>query len=575
MNSSSQTSWEKPDSFFPDLGFGLGLRIDHYPHIFNQWPDVDWFEIISENFMDTDGRPLRNLARIRERYPVVMHGVSMSIGTVDPINSEYMAKLKKLMDWLKPAWVSDHLCWTGVAHKNTHDLLPVPYTEESLKQIISRIKQVQDYLERPIALENPSTYLEFKASHIREEEFISRMAEESGCHLLLDVNNVYVSCYNHRLDPKAYIDAMPLDKVAQIHLSGHTNKGTHIVDTHDDHVVDEVWALYRYTINKAQRTITTMVEWDGNIPEFDVLNAELAKAKVAAQDAHNYGTLPDLAKNHPYYIANMETPLVEQQTRMQAAIVTGKDPEQNPAAWIREKPDFPAAEQLNVYIESYRFRLYDVVAEDYPVLQTYLGDDAFEKLIWSFLDAAQSEHFNIGRYAARLPAFLKQYNPVDAFAVEIAKLENAVSQLTDPAETVALEPQHLGALTADTLMEMKLHPRTALELFSFAYPVNAYYIAVKEESLPEKPALQHSFVAVFRHDDVVWRMDLGENEYHLLTKLFSGVPIGQAMDELQHERALPDDALAANLSDWFSRWIRNGLLAKEPISHLSEESHAA
>ena len=198
----------KNSSLHPSLGFGLGLRPKHYPYIFENSPDVDWFEIVSENFMDTDGRPKRNLARIKERYPIVMHGVAMSIGTVDPLNSEYLSKLKKLIDYVQPAWVSDHLCWTGIAHKNSHDLLPVPYTEEALKHIISRIKQVQDYLERPIALENPSTYLEFKTSHIPEAEFIARMAEESGCNLLLDVNNVYVSCYNHRLDAKAYIDTL-------------------------------------------------------------------------------------------------------------------------------------------------------------------------------------------------------------------------------------------------------------------------------------------------------------------------------------------------------------------------------
>ncbi|MFO1241643.1 MAG: DUF692 domain-containing protein [Rickettsiales bacterium] len=245
---------------FPHLGFGLGLRIPHYTHIFEHWPDVDWFEIISENFMDTDGRPKRNLARIRERYPVVMHGIALSIGTVDPLNSEYLQKLKNLIDFVQPAWVSDHLCWTGIAHKNSHDLLPVPYTEEALKHIVARIKQVQDFLERPIALENPSTYLEFKSSRIPEQEFIAAMTKDSGCSLLLDVNNVYVSCYNHRLDPKAYIDALPLDKVAQIHLSGHSNMGTHIVDTHDDHVVDEVWKLYRYVVHKAGRVPNTMVD---------------------------------------------------------------------------------------------------------------------------------------------------------------------------------------------------------------------------------------------------------------------------------------------------------------------------
>ena len=264
---------------FPHLGFGLGLRTQHYPYIFENTPLVDWFEVISENFIDTDGRPKHNLERIKERYPIVMHGVALSIGTIDPLNSEYLQKLKTAMHWINPAWISDHLCWTGVAHKNTHDLLPVPYTEAALSHVVARIKAVQDYIERPMAFENPSTYLEFKSSSMHEAEFIARMLEASNAYLLLDVNNVYVTCYNHSLDPKAYIDALPLDRVVQIHLSGHTNKGTHIIDTHDDYVVDEVWDIYRYVLQKAKRVPNTMIEWDDQMPDFPVLLAELEKAK--------------------------------------------------------------------------------------------------------------------------------------------------------------------------------------------------------------------------------------------------------------------------------------------------------
>ena len=188
----------------PQLGFGLGLRSKHYPYIFEHKPQVDWFEIISENFMDTDGKPRRNLAHVAEHFPIVMHGVSLSIGTVDPLNSDYLHKLKALKKDINAVWISDHLCWTGIAHKNMHDLLPVPYTEEALTHIVQRLRQVQDFLECPIALENPSTYLEFSHSAMPEAEFIARMALESGCRLLLDVNNVYVTCYNHRHDPTCF-----------------------------------------------------------------------------------------------------------------------------------------------------------------------------------------------------------------------------------------------------------------------------------------------------------------------------------------------------------------------------------
>jgi uncharacterized protein (UPF0276 family) len=270
---------------YPDLGFGLGLRADHYDRVLEQRPEsVDWFEIISENFIEAHKGYWDFLADVRADYPIVMHGVSMSIGSTDPLRRDYLKKLKTLADFLETPWLSDHLCWTGVQNKNTHDLLPVPYTEEALRHIVGRIKQVQDTLGRRIVLENPSTYLEFKDSEIREWEFLGRMAEEADCSLLLDVNNVYVSAFNHNYDARIYIDAIPADRIVQIHLAGHRNFGTHIIDTHDGHVIDEVWDLYRYTI-KTKGAISTLVEWDDHIPEFDVLSAELDKARLAAKTA--------------------------------------------------------------------------------------------------------------------------------------------------------------------------------------------------------------------------------------------------------------------------------------------------
>ncbi|MFZ4541307.1 MAG: DUF692 family multinuclear iron-containing protein [Rickettsiales bacterium] len=549
-----------PDTLFPNLGYGLGLRPPHYAHIFEHLPKVDWFEIVSDNFMDTDGKPRRNLDRIREQYPIVMHGVAMSIGTLDPLNSEYLTKLKKLADCVKPAWISDHLCWTGIAHKNTHDLLPVPYTEEALRHIVRRIQQVQDFLERPIALENPSTYLEFKTSHIPEAEFIDAMVKQSGCNLLLDVNNVYVSCYNHRLDAKAYIDALPLGKVIQIHLSGHSNMGTHIIDTHDAHVVDEVWQLYKYVIHQAGRVPNTMVEWDDYIPEWDVLYAELGKAKAAAKDAKNYEPLPELAQETPRYVSNIIVPLAASQTTMQEAILYGGVINSMPNEWIRVKEKFSPADQLAVYVNAYRYRLNDVAAEDYPALKHYLGAKKFETLIRDFVNTVESSHFNVTRYAAQLPEFLAKHRLHDPFAYELAILENALVQLFDARETIALEPMHLIGMTPDSLMESMLAPRAALQLFAFSYPVNRYYIAVMDEETQSPPVPEPTFLVVFRHEDVMWRMDLAENEYHLLKELFAGMPIGEALESVAQELALPENELVAQLSEWFSRWMRNGLL---------------
>ena len=261
----------------PDLGIGVGLRTVHFATILADKPAVDWFEILSENFLDTEGRPLHVVDRVAETYPVALHGVSLSIGSTDPLDFVYLAKLKALARRVSAHWVSDHLCWTGVLGRNTHDLLPMPLTEEALRHVVSRIRDVSDFLERPLVLENPSSYVEFACSSMPEWEFMARMAEEADCGLLLDVNNVYVSSFNHRFDPDVYIDAVPADRVVQYHLAGHTHKGTHIVDTHSDHAVHPVWELYRRACRRTG-SVSTLYEWDENIPAFDVVHAEALKA---------------------------------------------------------------------------------------------------------------------------------------------------------------------------------------------------------------------------------------------------------------------------------------------------------
>lgn len=558
----------------PQLGFGLGLRPEHYAHIFEHRPNVDWFEIISENYMDTDGRPKRNLAKIKERYPIVMHGVSMSIGTTDPINKEYLSKLKALADCAKPAWISDHLCFTGVAHRNTHDLLPLPYTEEALRHVVERIKMVQDYLERPIALENPSTYLEFQSSTIPEAEFIAAMAKESGCNLLLDVNNVYVTCFNHRLDPKAYIDTLPLDRVIQIHLAGHDNQGTHIVDTHDGPVIEDVWAFYKYVVAKAGRIPNTIIEWDANIPDFPVVYAELEKARIAAADPCNHSTLVDFTSPEARlsYIKNNN--IQEEQLRLQQAIVSGDVMSAYPESWIRPKSGFAPHDQLNVYINAYKYRLYDTVADDYPVLAHYMGQSRFRAAIEGFVAAAHSDHFNIGRYAIQLQSFLETSYPDDLFAHELCRLETALSQLADVEETDALQADAFVGLDADTLLKSSFSPRKALALLQFTYPVNRYYQEVKDGHSPSMPLPEASWLAVFRDQDVMWRMDMTGPEIMLLQEMTQGVTLQDALNRWQANNSFQDVAEAANITEWFSRWARHGILSSIHFS-LAEPSTVA
>lgn len=262
----------------PNLGLGVGLRSVHFSYILENQPEVDWFEIISENFMDSGGRPRYVLDQITERYPIVMHGVSLSIGSTDPLDFNYLKKLKKLANDTGAVWVSDHLCWTGVAGLNAHDLLPIPFDEATLAHVVMRIRTVQDVLERPLILENPSTYVTFNGSTLTEWEFISHMADEADCGLLLDVNNVFVSSVNHDFDPVEYVESVPHERVVQFHLAGHTDCGTHLIDTHDGQVVDPVWLLF-WRAHKLTGGAATLVEWDANIPEFPVLHAEALKAR--------------------------------------------------------------------------------------------------------------------------------------------------------------------------------------------------------------------------------------------------------------------------------------------------------
>lgn len=283
-----------------DLGFGVGLRTVHFSHVLKHRPDVDWFEIISENFLDSGGRPRYVLDQVAERYPVVMHGVSMSIGSCDPLDMDYLRKLRQLAQDIGARWVSDHLCWTGVAGINTHDLLPLPLNDETLRHVVARIRTVQDFLERPLVLENPSTYVGFTDDSMPEWEFLARMTEQADCGLLLDVNNVYVSSVNHDFDPVEYIEAIPAERVVQFHLAGHTDCGTHVIDTHDGPVIEAVWDLYRHARERTG-SVSTLLEWDASIPEFSVLHAEALKARDCfdARPTPSAAVAPATARDAP------------------------------------------------------------------------------------------------------------------------------------------------------------------------------------------------------------------------------------------------------------------------------------
>jgi uncharacterized protein len=268
----------------PSLGFGLGLRVEHYEAVLADRPPVDWFEVLTENYLVPGGKPLNYLMRIRERYPLALHGVSLSIGSTAPLNREYLRQVKALAARVEPEWVSDHLCWTGVAGRNTHDLLPLPYTREAVDHVVARVRTVQEVLERRILLENVSSYVSFRGAPLTEWEFLAEIAERADCLILLDVNNIYVSAVNHEFDPLAYLNAIPPARVQQIHLAGHEDHGDYLVDTHDHPVRDAVWELYAAAVRRLG-PVSTMIERDDHIPPLAELCAELDEARRVARGA--------------------------------------------------------------------------------------------------------------------------------------------------------------------------------------------------------------------------------------------------------------------------------------------------
>jgi hypothetical protein len=268
----------------PDLGVGVGARAPHYATIFGERPPMDWFEVISENFMSDGGKPLEELDQLTDSYRVIPHGVSLALGSEAGLDREHLKRLRALVDRLDPPWFSDHLCWGRVDGMDLHELLPLPMTPEVVRLVIDRIKAVQDAIGRPFALENVSSYLTYRASTMPEWEFLSAIVEGADCGMLFDVNNVYVSARNHDFDGAHYIDAIPADRVVQIHLAGHTDRGRYVLDTHSAPVRDEVWALYRQTLRRTG-PVSTLVEWDEDLPTWEVLSDEAARARTAKAEA--------------------------------------------------------------------------------------------------------------------------------------------------------------------------------------------------------------------------------------------------------------------------------------------------
>ncbi|MSR77213.1 MAG: DUF692 family protein [Candidatus Omnitrophica bacterium] len=563
---------------FPLLGCGIGLRAPHYAEILGPARKLDWFEAISENYMDTGGRPLQILEKIRKNYPVGLHGVALSVGSTDPIHLPYLEKLKTLIDRIDPAIVSDHICWSGVAGEHLHDLLPLPFTEESIRLIVEKTDQIQNFLGRQILLENVSTYVTFKHSEMQEWDFVREIARRSGCGLLLDINNVYVNARNHGFDAQEYLRNIPGEFVGQIHLAGHTDKGKFLFDTHSSPVIDEVWELYRQAL-ELWGSKTTLIEWDEDIPELERLIDECDKARKIYQSVRverhceeslrddagisvRKGGIASLAARNDIKV---ETSLKNIQLWMQSQIRDGSS-QLLEAQQVTEEPSLnpqagdPGVERLDVYREGYLARTEESLKEVYEAVRHVLGDGVFHDLAHQYAQSFSSPDFNLNLKGRSLPDFLKQTSWTEKlpFLPDLACLEWKIAEAFHGFDKPAFDPSFLFQLNSEDWKNLRILFQPSVSLLESSWPILDLWQSRKtpvEEirmDLVNRP--QKVLVARRPSKEVFCRL-LTEREFRVLILLKQGKSLGEMFEFFDEEEAdLP-------LTDWFSAWTREGLIA--------------
>jgi len=532
----------------PLSGFGLGLRPPHYEALLNEGSErargVDWLEVVTENYVVPGGKPLDMLEQIRARYPLVMHGVSLSIGSTDPLDREYLSAVRALSRRIEPAWISDHLCWTGVGGRNLHDLLPLPYNEEALAHVVSRVGQVQDALGRQLLLENVSSYLTYQESDMSEWEFLSEVAERADCAILLDINNIYVSSVNHGFDPKIYLHAMPKKRVRQFHLAGHSDEGGHLIDTHDHPIAPPVWDLYARAIEFFGE-VPTMIERDDNIPPLERIG-----------DGTRHG-----ARTRAPPCAGGLMRLVELQRNFQAHLLMGDD------AILKSVVDAPPlapAARVRVYRNAYRVRLLDALKDTYPVLFKILGDEVFENLGDAFVDAHPSVHRSIRWYGGELADFWRSA-PLTPSSPSWRKSRDSNGPCRKSSTRPTRVPVGRDALQAvdpeswDQLGFL-FHP--SLRLLDLSWNTVAVWQAMSRDEDPPQPEAAEAPIPW-----LLWRRDLtnrfrslGAAEKASLEAALSGMRFGELCAVLR--QWLPEEEIPLRAATLIGTWTDSGIITE-------------
>ncbi|MBI2801554.1 MAG: DUF692 family protein [Gammaproteobacteria bacterium] len=461
------------------LGFGLGLRKEHYGALLEAPPAVDWLEVLTENYLVPGGMPLYNLERIRAHYPVVMHGVSLSIGGTSPLDWNYLRQLRELARRIEPRWISDHLCWTGTAGTNLHDLMPLPYDEATLRHVIERVTRVQDYLGRQILLENVSSYLGYAHSTMTEWEFLRAIAIDADCLILLDINNIFVSARNHDFDAMTYLNALPIERVRQLHLAGHHDHGDYIVDTHDAAIIDPVWALYRAAVRRLG-SVATMIERDDDMPPLAELVAELEVARhhaaTASEDDDDVGwkPIPDQIRRTVRGPA-----LATLQQDLQAHVL---NPRHAIPASIAETPRVNRAHRVKIYTSGYRRRLIEALATDFPALNALLGTEGFAEVANDYLQAYPSRHFSLRWFGAHLSEFLENAAAHHAWPLiaQMARFEWALGETFDAADAPSAAFADLINVPAAAWAELRIATHPSVRAIRLGSLVPSYWRAITE-----------------------------------------------------------------------------------------------
>ncbi len=548
---------------WPVLGCGLGLRAEHYNHILTEKPKADWFEAITENFMDSGGRPLEILTQIRKNYPVALHGVSLSIGSADPLDKRYLERLKILVDRIDPFIVSDHLCWSGVEGESLHDLLPLPLTEEAADYVAERIQRLQDHLGRRFVIENVSTYVTYKHSTMPEWEFLAHVARRAGCGILLDLNNIYVNSKNHRFNPDSYIRHIPAELVAQFHLAGHTDMGEFLFDTHSGEVVHPVWQLYEKAL-ALYGQVSTLIEWDASIPEFSKLEAEAAKAR-SYYDKFDPGRYP---KTHPVFSPKKYdgsiTPdqwkaLLNDQRRMKT-MVRPNASELEAADFLNPQGTATGRERMHVYAGGYIARIHESLTETYESVKHVLGEAAFLALAEGYAAAHPSHSYNLSEAGRELAGYLQDTDWAQKlpFLPDLAELERRIAESFHAFSEKPFDPSFLAALDEDGLNSLRLRFQPHVKLAASDWPVldiwNARKRPAKEMSIDLINRPQR--ILIYRAGAEVRCRGIDERQHQMLTSLAAGKTLAEACDDLAR---FGDEELP--VMEWFAFWASQGLLS--------------